>query len=1292
METAGFVSRALFLWVQPIVRAGFHRPLQADDALPLPQRLRPDNIRDRFELLWAEERRRAAAQSTNASLLAVLRKLVAGDVYAAVALQAFSVVFCKFGCVLLLRRLLQIVMAADDELRGEGFAVAFGLFALNAIEGVTSSLATAAMQRALYACAASVAQSVLWKGTTLHPALQDKFRRGDLVTLALSDFSRIVDMSSILMQGVGAPFMLVAAFVLLIVLVGPMALADVPIVIAVGFLISRIGFMQGNNFRSKMRFQGGRLSVLNEMLQSVRFTKYYVLEEHYENQMLEQRKHEESALFGMKFALALNWPIASLVPTLTVVLILPLYVAVHGELPPKEDTLAILAVARFLYLPFAFFGGFLGSLNMFISSTSRWSVLLQQTDIARCELKPTPKLVDANQADIAVRIDNKSFSWTLNKEETPTLKNIDLAIPRGELWAIVGELGSGKSSVLSAVLGCMGEASSDLADESKAPPVVTTGPTRAYVAQVPMVMNATVRDNVLFGATSETSGTPLGAKTEAQYQAALQAAALGPDLKVLPAGDMTEIGEKGITMSGGQKARVALARAVMATQPGGLVLLDDPLAAVDAHVGSHLFNECIVGALAGTTRLLVTNQLHFLHHQDVSKVLVMDNGRVAEQGTFAELTAKPESRLSKMASSIGGAKQGQAESAEEQVDHPKPDIAPAQDNAATGQLVKKETKVEGAVSWSTIFYYFKAMGGVHMFIGLSLCSWMFHLSELIPDVFLVWWQEDQFGKEQNWYLGIWLGISLGGFLCLICCRVVWVFVTCRASRVIHKNMLRRVLHCPTGFFDQTPSGRIMNRFGEDQMIIDFSTALNFEVLCICFWQVVDQVSLAIAARPLVGPFVFLFFIFFMCIREMHRRCSREMIRWWMVTKSPLFNTLEETLSGVTTIYAFGREDYFGKRFESALQRNLQWLMSRDLANLWTDQRLMFLGSMVVGTLAVLLVLTPGAGNSTFGAVALIYALQLGFSLKTVSYFLVQVEGVLASVERASEFTERLDQEPPRQLPNDAALVQAKWPGSEATLVFENVCVRYLPGMPRALDGLTMNLKAKEKVGIVGRTGSGKSTVMGALFRLFELEEGSILFGGSDIASVGIGFLRKQITIVPQDPILFAGNLRKNLDPLAVRSDDQVWSALKRCSLHDMVNGLEGGLSALVSEGGSNFSLGERQVLCLARALLRDASVLCFDEATANVDPTNDKRIQAVLNRELKECLVLTIAHRLHTVLNSDRILVLNAGKLAQLGPPAELLSSEGIFKELAAQAGISSGDLATSDPAPPTDKLTVCEV
>jgi len=1270
-DFAGIISKVLFLWVQPMMRAGFQRPLREDDAIDLPKRVSPAALQLRFKELWTAEVTTAIGPK-GPSLLRVLRKLVGKDFYIALCVQVFTVML-KFGSIALLRRLVQLISSGAE--KRDGLLCALALFIFSVMEGLLASLATFHIQLCLYSCMACIGQSVLQKGSRLHPDLQGKFPRGALVTLALSDFGRIVDMSGILMQGIGAPFMLMFAFVFLVSLLGPMVLVDLLVVALVGFAILRTGKLQGASFRGKMMWQGKRVGILNEMLQSVRFTKYYVLEEHYQKQMMKTRQNEEVQLSWMKVALALNWPIAALVPCLTVILVFSLHVALFDEMPSKADTLAILAIARFLFLPFAFFGGFLGCANMFFSATGRLRTLLLQEEIRRAVL---PQNADAEKPALQIR--NQSFSWSLDASIPPTLTSINMTVGTGQLVAIVGELGSGKSSLLQAVMGNIGTVNID--DGSQAVPVEVCGTSRTYVAQEPMVMNATVKDNIIFGFEHSWDADQF----EKAYQNAIEAAALEPDLATLPAGDQTEIGEKGITLSGGQKARVALARAVFANKPGCVVLLDDPLSAVDAHVGAHIFDKCIVETLAGSTRLLVTNQLHFLNHSAVAHVFVMDSGRIAEHGTFQELSADPSSRLSNMLASLGGAAR-ERDKLEEKVGDVQlatrktmVDDAPA--NMGQGQLVKKETKKEGAVTTKTFRFYFTALGGWGVMMCLAMSSWLFHLSELIPDLYLVAWQEDMFEASDQWYLVRWIAISSVGVLGLFFARFIWVKYTLGAARNIHANVVGRVLHCPMSYFDQTPSGRIVNRLGEDQLIVDFTVAINLEVLCITFWQVLDQVSLAIFARPLVGPFVICFFAIFMMIREVHRRTSRETIRWYMVTKSPLFTIFEETLSGLTTIHAFGQEGRFFQRFEQALEENLKWLLAKDSSNLWTDQRHCFIGSLLVGTLAVQMVSMPDTESTTLGAVALIYAFQLGFSLKTVSYFLVQVEGSFASVERIQEFTQELAQEPAFKLASDENLAKAAWPGDNCFVEFVKVCVKYAPHLPRALDGVTAKFFAMENVGIIGRTGSGKSTVMGALFRLFELEEGTILLGGTDIAKVGVGFLRKQITIVPQDPILFSGELRKNLDPIGTQSDAMLWSALERCSLNLLVKELEGQLGANVAEGGSNFSVGERQVLCLARALLRDARVLCLDEATANVDPTNDKRIQEVLTREFTKCSVLTIAHRLHTVMASDRIMVLDKGKLAQLDTPVNLIAQPGIFRELATQAGIGPESIPGTAPSP----------
>jgi len=1208
-------------------------------------------------------------------------------------------ILAKFGCILILRRLLAIIIAGGggDADMTEGVILATALAVLNFFDGFLSSLASWHLSLAIFATLACIAQAVLKKAFALHTGVQGKFRRGDLVNLALSDCNRLTDMASVLMLGLTAPIMLLFSMVLLAVLIGPLVLASLLTVIGVALLINLIGKTQGNSFRGKATWQGRRLAVMNEMLQSVRFTKFYALEDHYEAQAQELRQRELRSLRWMKASISASWPLAGTVPILTAAVVLSIEMALNGSLPSPPDTLAILATTRFMYVPFAFFSGAWGAFNMLLAVTARLGDLLSQPEL---DNRPFRALADVSAGgaepqaasrraeggppqrpeaarDVALSIKGRDFRWGLETDQPPTLKSITIEVPRGELWAIVGPLGSGKSSLLAAAAGAI--SCDALPGDGPDGGVAASGPSRTYVAQEPVVVNDTLRQNVLFGI-EEAADEEL----ERRYSAALEAAALGHDLKVLPAGEATEIGEKGLTLSGGQKARVALARAVLASKPGGLVLLDDPLAAVDAHVGAHLFERCIVEALDGTTRLLVTNQLQFLDHAAVAHVLVMEDGCIVEQGRFADLLEDTSSRLAQMASSVGGGKGcGGAGARDPHQTEPVPPSAaeskqPApkkEDGKSDGRLTKAEGRAKGAVSRSAFKFYFGALGGVHVFACLQLSCWVFNLGEMAPDLFLVAWQDDLLERSQEWYLGMWLAIGFGGVLLTLLSRGLWVLATMRAAGRIHTQLLRRVLGCTTSFFDTTPSGRIMNRLGEDQMLVDFTAPLQLEVTCISAWTNADILAFAVIVRPFAGPAIAVLALCFFGLREVHRRTNREAMRLFLMSKSPLFSSFEECLSGATTIRAFGRDGHFQRHFEDALRVNLSFLVTKDATNLWIEQRLYFLASLVVLALGLLMVSMPGDLGSPMAAVAVVYALQLGFHCKTLVYFLVQVEGTFASVERIFQFTKTAEQEPPRHMPTDESLERCGWPAKGARLVFEDVCLRYLPHLPPALDHLSATLVGGEKVGIVGRTGSGKSTIMGALLRIVGLESGRILLGDVDIAACGLALLRKRVTIVPQDPILFSGDLRKNLDPLGAVADEGLWEALRSCSLLEFVESLGGGLGSEVAEGGRNFSVGERQVLCLARALLRDTSVLCLDEATANVDPESDQRIQKVLSEEVKGCLVLTIAHRLHTVLHSDRIMVLEQGRLGQLDSPRALLASPGIFSELAAQAGIGLGDL-----------------
>jgi len=703
---------------------------------------------------------------------------------------------------------------------------------------------------------------------------------------------------------------------------------------------------------------------------------------------------------------------------------------------------------------------------------------------------------------------------------------------------------------------------------------------------------------------------------------------------------------------------------------------------VDASVASHIWNECICGDLAGTTRVLVTNQFHFSSHPELRQIVVMDGCQVVEQGTHAELMDVLESRYKRMAdvtTTIATHKNAKVE--------PRSSTSgrlstrrTAEPSRAVSRMTSTETKREGAVTLSTVVWFLLRIGSCpHLFL-VVLSSWSYDaMGQIVPDLYLSMWVSgrDVFGEQTyEERLVVWLGLIAFGMLCSSFCRFLWAISALKVGRTVHLQVLNRLLECPMNFFNTTPSGRVLNRLGEDQMTLEFTVSLFLEVFLLLLMGVLNISVIVIVTSPwlaLVFPML-MPPMWLLC--ALLRRTLRESIRFWMMTKSPVFHLMEEVLSVAPTLAAFGRLEDQEEKFFEAARKNNEWIYTKDLANRWFEMMLTPLSSLVSGSLVLLLTQVRGIEvDPATAGVVLVLSIQFPLFARLVAYMFVQLEAAMASVERLSEYSDGLQQEAARIRQDDAKLSSAGWPSKGPDLVFEDVFFRYQPHLPQVLVGLSMRIEAAAKVGIVGRTGSGKSTLVSCLFRLVELEAGRVLIGGQDIAFIGLTLLRRRVTIVPQDPLLFSGSLRRNLDVLHTLNDEAILDGLARCGFADTLGSLPEGLDTTVAENGGNFSVGERQVFCLTRALLRAASILVLDEATANVDPENDLLIQKVIRKEFRECTALTIAHRLHTVLDSDRIAVLDAGRLAQFDSPQTLLQEGGIFQELAKEAGVAGPEI-----------------
>jgi len=864
-----------------------------------------------------------------------------------------------------------------------------------------------------------------------------------------------------------------------------------------------------------------------------------------------------------------------------------------------------------------------------------------------------------------------------SRENRVTLRDISCTIEKGSLVAVVGEVGSGKSSFLSAILGEM-----ESVDGTKVYiPQKDGNQVRdnrvSYCSQSPWVVNDTLRGNILFGREYN----------QERYDEVIKACALTDDLAVLPAGDMTEIGERGINLSGGQKARVALARAMYSSETE-LMLLDDPLSAVDAHVGEHLFREAITGNVSrGATRVLVTHHVHFLPRCDA--VIMIEKGMVKHTGTYAELIArgvdfagaieanKKESESDEVTDEVGGGDKG----CDDDIKKSETNDEDASNNTdsekleqAGKKLIKDEEQKEGSVKGSNYTHYARS-GGWLAFASIFIIQGVGRASEIMASFWLSVWAEATTkaqinndpltGSETTWYLNIYAAFGIGGVLCLTFRSLAMAIHRLRASKQLHDNLTDSILRAPVSFFDVTPIGRVLNRFAADMDKIDLELTQSLGQAASTTFSVLGAAAAIIAATKgtlLVAllPIGYINYV----VQKWFRKSSTELQRAASVANSPIFTDFSQMLSGTATIRAYGKQSKFFTNCQKSFDKFNALYTAIQQANFWLGLRLDMLGGSVGAIIGGVALATNEINLIPAGWVglALSYSIEVTGYLKHGVRMIATVEADMNSVERVLYYSNNIDSEAALSTSNDPK--PAEWP-TKGEIQIKSASMRYRDG-PLVLKGISVNIKGGEKIGVVGRTGSGKSSLMNALFRITELEPdgGKILIDGIDISSVGLGLLRLNLSIIPQDPVMFSNTVRYNLDPFGEKSEYELWEALKKVQLAEAIAVLPDGLDEQVTEGGENFSQGQRQLLCIARSLLRKPKILVMDEATASIDNTTDAAIQQMIRENFASATILTIAHRLNTIMDSDRVLVLDDGRVAEFDSPSTLLSRDGIFASM----------------------------
>ncbi|KAF8980718.1 hypothetical protein BGZ46_003793 [Entomortierella lignicola] len=899
--------------------------------------------------------------------------------------------------------------------------------------------------------------------------------------------------------------------------------------------------------------------------------------------------------------------------------------------------------------------------------------------------------------------ENKNGSNLENSRDSmgPVLHDINLTIKRGSLSLVVGRVGEGKSSLVGALLGEMYKYSG----------TVRSFGSLAYVSQSAWILNDTVRNNILFGREFD----------KQRYLETIRACALVPDFKMLVNGDKTVIGEKGINLSGGQKQRISIARALYAN--ADIYILDDPLSAVDAHVDKHIFNNALKTILAKKTRILITNGVN--HLKEADQIVVIKQGRIVQDGHYDELIQSEEGDLfrlvqesklvtsksqdeSETSSDIydanievdGGDERSSAESSgdENTVEAPiekgelakRPSLKRGKSSAVNEEdivldekdEVDEEITAEGKVGWPVYKYYLSSVGnfgiivlviasaayvGINVAISLWQGRWGKDNDNAAAESIVAGMTVQPDHSTDYWIMTYFAWAISSTIMLALLFAVGFILLSYNASKKLHTAMLTPLVRSPMSFFDVTSSGKIINRFAHDIASVDIELPTALLQFTLCCFTALQLFGFCVGASRYFLIFLIPLAFAYYHIGGYFLVSGRELKRLDSAARSPLYAHFGETLAGLTTIRAYSDGDRFAVQATVLLDRSQQTSYLINVSTRWLQLMLDSLSILVLTAVALLAILQRESANQQIFSIVLSQINTLTFFMNQILTLSVALETMVVSVERVREYINLTPEA--RDVIPDSKTDEA-WP-QHGQIAFNQYSTRYREGLDLVLKDVNFTVNSGERVGIVGRTGAGKSSVTLALFRIIEAAQGSITIDGIDISTLGLHELRSHLTIIPQDPFLFGDSVRANLDPFDKHTDAEIWAALESASLKTYIQSLPEGISATIDNGGENMSLGQRQLMSLARAMLsQNTRVLCLDEATAAIDVETDNAIQRALRREFAGCTVLTIAHRINTIMDSDRILVLEKGQVAEYDSPENLLEKkDSIFYSLAAQSG-----------------------
>lgn len=1439
-------SKATFSWMIHLLKLGYQRPLELPDLESLPEEERADYQFRRFNEIFMKEKKAAEKEKRRISLWKCYWFTFWRSLFVGGTMKVMGDIVNLIGPLSISVVLSYVTVAKRDSLpRGtydkpynptvweffqNGFVMSFIVLICTFLQSTFSN---------------NFNHLAIAEGTHLRTALQCLVYKKSLKmssatgldTGALVNHMAVDAFNVMMMFSMGhhiwaVPLKVSLLLVLLYAQLGYSALIGsaiviflVPIQYFICKLLSRIQ-------RKSLDISDERLKKTTELLQGIKLLKLYGWEKIYANLVQKIREKELKILYKDAFCVAFNTFLTQTSSIILTLVTFSLFSKIEGRPLMPSDVFTGLALFNQLTVPLYIIPFVIPMMINAVVSTRRLVDFLMLPEVD----STLPWRDNSDEPDIKVEFIPESGSVLLHVKENvlegrnflpsteekdgvflsefcnflpseenmlvlikegyfaydvmnslkslASLRDINLEIPTGKLTVVIGPNGSGKSSLLSAILGELHVISGSVKWNNS--------PSLAYVPQKPWLMNATLKENILFG-------QPYDGR---RYHQVVQACALQPDIDLLPARDLTEIGERGLNLSGGQKQRIALARAFYSS--ARLVILDDPLSALDAHVGAYVFEHGIKTLLLRRHRsvVFVTHKLEFL--SCAAKVVLMESGTIKKQGSpkemhstlqdfnvslhrprktcnnesaFADGTSrerhklvrllsrqtlyksvssqeiKPHARLvslsrqmshdtssplachdwgdhddplppiadpddpdtghkllSRMKSVESLRSRSSASSAsavrrswkcppsrlnsristrtedliqeedEEDFDDEATDKVTAicdQVKLPEGKLIKEEEREKGKISKHVYIMYMKACT-----YPLSLLVVVFIICtqamKMGTDFWLSKWSEssvvddellfdinDTEDNQVHYYITIYAIMSITSIVLAFVTNVSAQLTSLKAVKVLHNKVLFNVVQCPLKFFDSTPVGRIINRFSSDMSTVDKKLPVTLPILMRFILLCLSAILVDIIVTPYFIIVVLPVAAIYYFLQHFFRFTSRELQRLDCITKSPVYSHFSETVSGLSTIRSFRAESRFTDMMMTCIDVNNTAFILVNCANCWLGISLDYLGGLIlyVATLSSMLACIYGDVSEAFVGMAMTYTLLIPIYLNWVVRNLASTEMYMSAVERLRNYS-KLPTEEKDIMYSQSINIPEQWP-EKGGIYFQNVTMKYDSNNDPVLKNVTFTIKPAEKVGICGRTGSGKSSLIMALFRMVNIVDGKIEIDGINILNIPLEVLRSRLSIIPQEAVIFSGSVRENLDPGNQYSDDDLWKALEVTQLKHIISALPGCLDAQISDENSNLSAGQHQLFCLARALLRKSKILVMDEATSSLDPETDQVLQKTVSQFYKDCTVLSIAHRVQSILEYDKVIVLDAGRVAEIGNPRILLDTKGsIFASL----------------------------